>query len=56
MMQVDREASGMKPVGEAQRETWVGKLDFVLSCIGYGVGIGDLLRFPYVFIKNGGGT
>ncbi len=34
---------------------WSSKTEFVLTCIGYSVGLGNVWRFPYMCYKNGKG-
>jgi len=49
--QVKEEAAKPK-----ERESWGNGIEFLLSCIAMSVGLGNVWRFPFVALENGGGS
>ena len=50
-------SSGTGSAGEDdyERGVWSRKIEFILSVVGYSVGVGNIWRFPYLVMQNGGG-
>lgn len=38
------------------RAKWTSDIEFTLSCIAYSVGFGNIWKFPYTALDNGGGA
>lgn len=38
-----------------EREKWGSQFEFILAIAGYSVAFGNLMRFPYLCMRNGGG-
>ncbi|XP_030565637.1 sodium- and chloride-dependent glycine transporter 1 isoform X2 [Drosophila novamexicana] len=41
---------------DANRGQWSSKTEFILTLIGYAIGIGNVWRFPYLCYRSGGGA
>ena len=53
--ETDSVSSSSLDSSEIQRNAWGSKAEYVLSMVGYCVGLGNVWRFPYVCMRNGGG-
>jgi Sodium:neurotransmitter symporter family len=41
---------------QPERQQWTSSLEFLMSCISMSVGLGNVWRFPFIALENGGGA
>lgn len=50
------EPDGESAEGSPGRDQWGKGIEFLMSCIAMSVGLGNVWRFPFIALENGGGA
>lgn len=49
------DSTSISSENDPERGHWASPVEFVLSCVNYAVGLGNVWRFPHLVFRNGGG-
>ncbi|XP_036334373.1 sodium-dependent nutrient amino acid transporter 1 isoform X1 [Rhagoletis pomonella] len=49
-------AEDILPASGGERDKWSREIEFLFSCIALSVGLGNVWRFPFIALENGGGA
>lgn len=51
----EQEACGSDGGANLERPHWSNKLEYMLSMVGFAIGLGSIWKFPFVAYNSGGG-
>lgn len=51
----EQEACGDDGGVNPERLNWSNKTEYILSLVGFAIGLGNIWKFPYMAYRNGGG-
>lgn len=47
---------GNELLSDGERPNWGSPVEFILSCMNFALGLGNVWRYPYLAYRNGGGA
>ncbi|KAL7022824.1 hypothetical protein ACKWTF_012396 [Chironomus riparius] len=53
---IQKHNNNINKEGEVSRDNWGSGIEFLFSCVAMSVGLGNVWRFPFIALDNGGGA